>query len=253
MNIYFESSTEEALKFLQRRKYNKVILITSIGLDLSGKRFIQVARKIFGFNLMVLFFSANEDHLKWIKTFPNCLYTNTAEIYEDYISNFNEQGLKKLKKQVEKEYNTHLMEFSDDFLSYPNFKNKGEYAELNFSYFNPYLRSVKIYCKNKNEYLYIDKNMKSENNIWDITVIDDEMTLFLNGKYLDVHKDNETVTGCRYMKIWKFKKTEDEQYYFIFPNKNNNNILSMEGDILKVNKETPGKNELFQLIDIGEN
>ena len=63
MNIYFESSTEEALKFLQRRKYNKVILITSIGLDLSGKKFIEVARKILGFNAMVLFFSANENQV----------------------------------------------------------------------------------------------------------------------------------------------------------------------------------------------
>ena len=95
MKIYFESSTEETLKFLQRRKYKKAILITSIGLDLSDKKFVEVARKILGFNLMVLFFSRNEKHLKWIKNFPNYLYTNTAEIFEKYISNFNEQGLKK--------------------------------------------------------------------------------------------------------------------------------------------------------------
>ena len=253
MNIYFESSTEEALKFLQRRKYNKVILITSIGLDLSGKRFIEVSRKILGFNVMVLFFSANENHLKWIKNFHNSLYTDTAEIYEEYISNFNEQGLKSLKMKVEKEYKTSLMEFSDDFLSYPNFKNEAEYSKLNFSYFNPYIRSVKIYCKNKDEYLYINQNKKSENNIWDITIIEDEITLFLNGNYLDVDKDNETITACKYMKIWKFKKTVDEQYYFIYPNKKNNNILSTEGNVLKVNKEKPGKNELFQLIDVTEN
>ena len=55
------------------------------------------------------------------------------------------------------------------------------------------------------------------------------------------------------MKIWKFKKTVDEQYYFIYPNKKNNNILSTEGNVLKVNKEKPGKNELFQLIDVTEN
>ena len=47
MNIYFESCTEEALKFLLRRKYNKVIIITSIGLDLSGKRFIQIEWSLF--------------------------------------------------------------------------------------------------------------------------------------------------------------------------------------------------------------
>ena len=102
MNVYFESSTEEALKFLQRRKYNKVILISSIGLDLSGKKFVEVARKIYGFDLMVLFFSINQKHLNWIQNFPNCLYTNTAEIYEEYISNFNEQGLKNLKKKLKR-------------------------------------------------------------------------------------------------------------------------------------------------------
>ena len=253
MNIYFESSTEEALKFLQRRKYNKVILITSVGLDLSGKKFIEIARKIFGFDLMVLFFSANQDHLKWIKSFPNCLYTDAAEIYEEYISNFNEQGLKNLKKVVEKEYNICLKEFSDDFLSYPNFKNEAKYSKLNFSNINPYIRHVRIYCKNKNLYLYINESDQSENNIWDITIIEDEITLYLNGNYIDVDEDNETVIGSPYMKIWKFNKTKDGQYYFIFPKKNNNNILSIEKNVLKVDKDRPGKNELFQLIDVIEN
>ena len=102
MNIYFESSTEEELKFILRRKYNKIILITSVGLDLSGKKFIEIARKILGFDVMVLFFSANENHLKWIQQFPNCLYTDTSEIYEEYITNFNEKGLKNLKKKLSK-------------------------------------------------------------------------------------------------------------------------------------------------------
>ena len=89
MNIYFENSIEDALKFLSKRKYNKVILISNIGFDLSGKKFVEIARKIFGFNLMVLFFSANNEHLKWIQKFPNCLYTNSSAIYEEYILNFN--------------------------------------------------------------------------------------------------------------------------------------------------------------------
>ena len=116
LNIYFEYSTEEALKFILRRKYNKIILITSIGLDLSGKRFIEIARKILGFNVIVLFFSANEDHLKWIQYFPNCLYSNCSDIYEEYITNFNARGLNNLKKKVEKEYNITLKEFSKDFI-----------------------------------------------------------------------------------------------------------------------------------------
>ena len=52
------------------------------------------------------------------------------------------------------------------------------------------------------------------------------------------------------MTIWKFKTTKDGQYYFIYPKKNNYNILSIEQNVLKVNKEKPGYYELFQLIDV---
>ena len=59
MNIYLENSTEIALKFIYKKRYNKIILITSIGRDISGKKFIEIARKILGSNVIVLFFSSN--------------------------------------------------------------------------------------------------------------------------------------------------------------------------------------------------
>ena len=251
MNIYFESSTEEALKFLLRRKYNKVILITSVGLDLSGKKFIEIARKILNFDVMVLFFSANEKHLKWIQKFPNCLYTDTAEIYEDYIMNFNEKGLKELKKVVEKEYNITLMDFSEDFLSYPNYKNEADFSSLNFSSLNPYFRHVKI--KNKNNsflHLNVSGKEKKDSYIWDITIINGEITLFCNGFYLDVNEEMEEVKECNFMKIWKFEKIEESYYYFIYKGKNKNYILSIENNDLKIiKKKKPKNNELFELID----
>jgi hypothetical protein len=45
MNIFFEISMEKALKFLLKNRNDKIILISNIGLDLSGKRFIEIARK----------------------------------------------------------------------------------------------------------------------------------------------------------------------------------------------------------------
>ena len=54
MNIYIENNTESALKFIFKRRFNKMILITNIGLDLSGKKFIEVTRKILGSNIIVL-------------------------------------------------------------------------------------------------------------------------------------------------------------------------------------------------------
>jgi hypothetical protein len=92
-NIYFEGCTEKALELIERKKFNKIILISNIGLDLSGKKFVEIARKILGFNVMVLFFSNNTIHLDWIKNFPNSLYTNQTEFCAKYISNYNKDGL----------------------------------------------------------------------------------------------------------------------------------------------------------------
>ena len=100
MNIYIENNTESALKFIFKRRFNKMILITNIGLDLSGKKFIEVTRKILGSNIIVLIYSSNKKHLDWIQNFPNVLYTNMASIYKKYIKNYNENGLKELKKKL---------------------------------------------------------------------------------------------------------------------------------------------------------
>ena len=260
MNIYFETSTEEALKFLLRRQFNKVILITSIGLDLSGKRFVEIARKIFGFDLMVLFFSANEAHLKWIQKFQNCLYTAQSDFYEEYITNFNKDGLEKLKKDVEKEYNITLMKFSKEFLSYPKFINEGGFSSLYFSKSNKYIRHVKICCKNKNLFLNMYKNgnveLSKEPSMWDVTINDNEITLFSNGYYLDVRKIKngdmeeykEELVGYKYMIIWNFEMYKN--YYILhYPKKEKNNKLSSENNILKVNKINAGESEYFELLD----
>ena len=263
MNIYFESSTEEALKFLLQRQYNKVILITSIGLDLSGKRFVEIARKIFGFNLMVLFFSVNKTHLKWIQKFQNCLYTNKSNFYEEYITNFNKDGLEKLKKDVEKQYKITLMKFSENFLSYPNFKNEGDFSSLDFSNNDKYIRHVKICCKKKKLFIHMNKNgsveLSDEPSIWDVTIIDNEITLLSNGYYLDVSKRKtgdkdefgEELSGFTYMIIWNFKLIKN-YYIFYFPKKEKENILSSKDNILKVNKIRIDESELFELLDVKE-
>ena len=251
VNFYYESSTEEALKFLVRRKYDKPIIITSVGKDLSGKRFIEIARKIFGFNLIVLFFSNNKQHFDWIQKFPNCLYTNKASIYEDYITKFNKKDLKNLRTKVEKEYNIKLKEFSFDFILYPNHKNEGDFSYLDFNSY--YLRRVKI--KNGDKYLCMTKDGKvvisEESCFWDITIYDNEMTLLSNKYYLDLSEDNENVVGFKYMKYWYFDNDGD-YYYFISTKKKTNNILSIENNEIKVNKEKAENNEKFELIDISE-
>ena len=160
MNFYYENSTEEALKFILRRKYDKVIIITSIGKDLSGKRFIEIARKILGFDIIVLFFSKNRTHLNWIQNFNNCLYTDKYDIYKEYITNYNESNLIELKKKVEQYYNIKLKKFTFDFLYFPNYKKQGDFNSLNYSC--PFIRTV--YIKNGNN-LVDEPNTQTNNYI----------------------------------------------------------------------------------------
>ena len=253
MNIYCESSTEEALKFLWRRRYNKVILITSVSKDLSGVKFIKVARKIFGFDVMVLFYSNNKEHLKWITNFNNCLYTNESMIYEYYITNFNEIGLKNLKGIIEQRYNITLKEFTNDFLSYPNFINDKSIKEIKNNNSNPYVKEIYIFCEKKNMYIIMTKDghllQSAQPELWDVIMIDKEISFYSNGFYLGVKDDNENVIGYKYMKKWYFKNLMGDYYYFAFKEKKNKNILSMEGTWIKVNKEKVSKYELFKLIE----
>ena len=54
-NIYPCETSEEALKLVKRKKYNKIILLSNIGQDLGGKKFVDQARKIIGNDVIVLF------------------------------------------------------------------------------------------------------------------------------------------------------------------------------------------------------
>ena len=252
INFYYEASTEKALHFLARRKHDKIILVTSIGKDLSGKRFIEIARKIFGFDIMVLFFSNNTNHFEWIQNFQNCLYTNKFSFFEEYITNFNEEGLKLLKNKVEEYYKIKLLSFSFDFLLYPNYKNEEEFSNLDTN--NYYLKN--IYIKNEKSNKYLSMTIEGKVIIedkkcpWVLTILNNEITAFSNGFYLDIDGEGkEDVVGFQYMKNWNIEKAKSN-YYFINPKKVKNNILSIEGGQVKVNKGEAGDTELFQLIDI---
>ena len=124
IEVYPIATIEEALNMiLKKRRENlnkKVILISNIGLDYSGKRLVEIVREIIGFNLIVLFFSKNKSHLQKenMKNFPNFLYTDTSKFYEKFISRYNKEELLNLKEEIEKKYNIKLNKFTEDFLSY---------------------------------------------------------------------------------------------------------------------------------------
>ena len=75
-NIYPCETTEEALELVKRKKYNKIILISNVGIDFGGKIFIEKARKIIGNDVIALFFAYRICHLDWIKNYKNTLNLN---------------------------------------------------------------------------------------------------------------------------------------------------------------------------------
>jgi hypothetical protein len=92
-NIYPCETSEEALKLVERKKYNKIILISNVGKDLEGKKFVKKARKIIGNDVIVLFLAYNIEHLKWIKDYKNALFSNNPEFYEEYLECFDDDSI----------------------------------------------------------------------------------------------------------------------------------------------------------------
>ena len=121
INVYGVGEFEEALDIIKRKKYNKVIIISNIGVVDKTKKFIKDIRKILEFNVVILFFTASIEHLEWIKDIPNLLFTMDDCFFKEYILNFNVTGLNKLKVKIEEEYGEKLNKFQAD-LSYPLFR-----------------------------------------------------------------------------------------------------------------------------------
>ena len=136
-NIYPCETTNEALELVKRKKYNKIILISNIGSDLGGKKFVDSARKIIGNDVIVLFSAYNIEHLKWIKDYKNALFSNDPNFYEEYLDCFSEgkfsakYEITKLKEKIEEHYKVKF-NFDDKFLNYPLFRKEGKFSNLSF-------------------------------------------------------------------------------------------------------------------------
>ena len=255
-NIYFESSTEKALELIKRKKFNKIILISNIGLDYSGKKFVEVARKILGFNIVILFFSNRIKHLEWVKDYPNSLYTDNGMFCEKYISNYNKEGLFNLKKEMEAYYKIKF-KLDNDCLGFPKFiKKEKKYNDIIFEEICPNFRKVLIKNKdnNNNSYLYMDKNRNvsfsfndgKEINlfVWYITLIDKELTLFSNESYLNYNKKTNNLIGYEYMVRWNCEQVKNNNFMIYFEKKDF--ILTKDGNKAIVRKKN--KNYLNQIF-----
>ena len=205
---------------------------------------------------MVLFFSKNKNNFEWLQKFPNVLYTNLNNFYEKYVTKYNKEGLIELKKEVENEYKIKL-NFTDDFMKFPNFNGKEKYEDLFFNDINENFRRVMIISKLGGKALYMKdgkvtlksfQGLETSPFIWYITIIDDEITLFSNDFYLDYDKNEGIVKGCPYMKRWKFElKLKSYSIYF----EDKNNMLTINGDKPLIKNENKNQiDQLFIFIDV---
>ena len=258
INVFIESCTEKALDLIQRKKFNKIILISSVGLDLSGKTFVETARKILGFDVMVLFFSANKSHLSWIQNFPNALYTSNILFYQEYVKNYDKEGLLNLKREVEKQYNINLT-FTNDFLKFPKFIDSQKYTDIIFEEICPNFRKIIIKNKINKKALIMDKKgivkfvfyegEDTEILLWYATLINNEITLFSHNFYLSCDEKNKIVNGYQFMKRWKIQRDNFNNYLLYY--ENGNNILTINGNNAIVSWNNYNRNnQLFQFIDI---
>ena len=261
MNAYFEDSLEKALEIIKRKKYNKIILISNIGLDKAGKKFVEVARKLLGFNVVVLFFSGNSSHFSWLQNFPNALYTNNSSFYKDFILNYNEKGLLDLKKKIENQYKIKL-KFTNDYMKFPNFIDSDKYDNIIFGGPSPNFKKViisnsynkVILCMNSDSepcFKSVD-NSDVNSYIWYITLMDNEITLYSNGNYLGVNTNSKKATREEFMKTFKFEKIGKNDYIIYFDDKNN--VLTVSGSNAIIQKESyNNSNQKFRLVEETEN
>ena len=257
MNAYFESSSEKALDIIKRKKNNKIILISNIGLDLAGKKFVEVARKILGFNVMVLFFSANSKHFSWLQNFPNALYTSSDDFYKKYILNYNKDGLLNLKKEVEARYKIKLM-FDKDYLKFPKFVNNEKYDNIFFGEPSPNFKNVIIKNQKNNSILCMDNNrqpcFKSVDGLdiksysWYVTLMNGEITLYSNESYLGGNVDTKKATGEEFMKTFKYEEIKTNEYIIYYNDKSN--VLTISGNEAILQNESSNKNnQKFKFIE----
>ena len=249
------------MEIIKKKKFNKIILISSIGLDLSGKKFVEIARQILGFDVVVLFFSNNQSHFSWLQNFPNALYTNDASFYKDYILNYNEQGLLNLKNRIEQCYGINL-KFTNNFMQFPKFVNHNQVFEnIIFDEPSPNFKKVIIInsennlvlCMNDKRNLFFNSSTNLNVNLyeWYVTMIGNEITFYSNGSYLGGDKNTRRATGEQFMKRYCFEKIDNMEYIFYYENKNN--ILTIKGNEAFLQKENYNRaNQRFKLLEITE-
>ena len=119
--LYTENNSKDALKLVYRKRFNKIIIITNVGSNLEGKKYVDKVRKILGFNVAALFFTDDIGHLEWIKDYPNGLFCMDDYTIKKYIFNYGVEGYNDIRNIVKEFFGVELQEPQNAF-DYPLFE-----------------------------------------------------------------------------------------------------------------------------------
>ena len=136
--VYFINTTEEAIELLNKKKYNKVIIITN-GSN-NGKDFIIEARKIIGANTIAAVTAYDiARHISWVKDMKNVLILNGIDFHKKFLRaaiNHDFESLQNLRNEIIECYSNingfGLRELTRDLFNFPKFKSEGRFEELDF-------------------------------------------------------------------------------------------------------------------------
>ena len=261
INAYFKDSIENALELIKRKKLNKIILISNIGLDLSGKKLMEIARKILDFPVIILFFSKNLMHLKWIQEEKNILFTSDTNFYKKYILNYNEKDLIELKKEIENNFKIKL-QFTRDYLKFPKFIGNRKFKDIIFDEIVPNFKKVIIKnFKNQNILIMDEKGdilFKPNGNVdnanysyfWYVTINENEITLYKDQFYLGIDIKNKKIVRDQYMKILNYQLCA--KYYLIYKQTKDWILTDNKNEAVVDKKNERQYDQLFSFIEIEE-
>ena len=136
--VYYINQSDEALDLIDKKKYNKIIIITNG--NNNGKEFIINARKIIGANTIAAVSTFNpKSHINWIKDMKNVILLNGVEFHQKFFKCIMEKSIKELNdlradiiKKNRDISNFDLKEFDGDLFNFVNFKNEGNFRDLKF-------------------------------------------------------------------------------------------------------------------------
>ena len=261
INAYFKDSIENALVLIKRKKLNKIILISNVGLDLSGQKLMEIARKILDFPVVILFFSSNLQHLKWIQEGKNILYTSDTNFYKQYILNYNEKQLLELKNEIENKHKIKL-QFTKDYFKFPKFIGNREYKDIIFDEISPNFKKVIIKnYRNQNILIMDDKgdiSFKSKEKVdnanysyyWYVTINENKITFYKDQFYLGINFNNKKIVRVQFMKPWNYQLCA--KYYLIYYETKGLTLTDNKNEALVDKENEKHYDQLFSFSEIEE-